>query len=41
MSHLTREQRYTIASMLQNGYKQNEIAHVINKDGSTGFPVET
>ena len=33
MSHLTRKQRYT-ASMLQNGYKQKEIALVINKDKS-------
>ncbi|OPZ02763.1 MAG: hypothetical protein BWZ11_00654 [Bacteroidetes bacterium ADurb.BinA395] len=34
MSHLTRKQRYTIVSMLQNGYKQKEIALVINKDKS-------
>ena len=29
MSHLTREQRYTISSMFQNGYNQKEIALVI------------
>ena len=34
MSHLTREQRYTICSMLQRGYNQSEIARVINKDKS-------
>jgi len=34
MSHLTKEQRYTIASMLQNGYNQTQIALVINKDKS-------
>lgn len=34
MSHLTREQRYTIASILQNGYNQKEIALVIKKDKS-------
>ena len=34
MSHLTREQRYTICTMLQSGYSQSEIARVINKDKS-------
>ena len=35
MRYLTREQRYTIASMLQNEYNQKkEIALVINKDKS-------
>ena len=34
MSHLTREQRYTICTMLQSGYPQSEIARVINKDKS-------
>lgn len=34
MSHLTKEQRYTIDSMLQNGYTQKEISQVINKDKS-------
>ena len=34
MSHLTREQRYTICTMLQSGYPQCEIARVINKDKS-------
>ena len=34
MSHLTREQRYTICTMLQRGYTQSEIARVINKDKS-------
>lgn len=34
MSHLTKEQRYTIDSMLQNGYNQKDIAQVINKDKS-------
>lgn len=34
MSHITREQRYTIYSMLQKGYNQTEIASVINKDKS-------
>ena len=34
MSHLTREQRYTICTMLQRGYAQSEIARVINKDKS-------
>lgn len=34
MSHLTREQRYTICTMLQNGYTQSEIARVINKNKS-------
>ena len=34
MSHLTKEQRYTIDSMLQNGYTQKDISQVINKDKS-------
>jgi len=34
MSHLTEHQRYTISNMLENGYKQSEIAKVINKDKS-------
>lgn len=33
-SQLTREQRYTIASMLKKGYNQSEIALVFNKDKS-------
>jgi IS30 family transposase len=34
MSHLTQEQRYTIASMKQQGYRQNQIAKTIGKDKS-------
>lgn len=34
MSHLTKEQRYTICTMLQRGYTQIAIARVINKDKS-------
>ena len=34
MSHLTEHQRYTISTMLENGYKQIEIAVIINKDKS-------
>ena len=34
MSHLTEHQKYTISTMLENGYKQSEIAKVINKDKS-------
>jgi len=34
MSHLTEHQRYTISTMLENGYKQSEIAIVIDKDKS-------
>jgi len=34
MSHLTREQRYTICTLFQRGYPQSEIACVINKDNS-------
>jgi IS30 family transposase len=34
MSHLTQEQRYTIASMKQQGYRQNQIAKTIDKDKS-------
>ncbi len=31
ISHLTRKQRHTICTMLQNGYPQSEITGVINK----------
>lgn len=34
MSHLTQEQRYTIATMKQQGYTQNKIAITIGKDKS-------
>jgi IS30 family transposase len=34
MSHVTAEQRYTIAMMLSQGYKQKEIASTIGKDKS-------
>lgn len=34
MSHLTVEQRYTIAQMLGQNFKQTEIAEVIGKDKS-------
>jgi len=34
MSHLTEHQRYTISTMLETGYKQSEIAIVIDKDKS-------
>jgi len=34
MSHLTQEQRYTIAVLHQNGFSQTHIASVINKDKS-------
>lgn len=34
MSHLTREQRYTISAMLQQGYSQTSIAKAIGKDKS-------
>lgn len=34
MSHITKEQRYTISKMLQSGFNQSEIARVINKDKS-------
>ena len=34
MSHLTQSQRYTISSMLKQGYKQKEIALIIGKDKS-------
>jgi len=34
MSHLTKEQRYTISTMLENGYKQSAIAKVISRDKS-------
>ena len=35
MKHLTAEQRYVIAALLQAGKKKNEIAKVIHKDKST------
>ena len=35
MKHITQEQRYTIFSMLEKGYKQEEIAKVIGKHPST------
>lgn len=34
MSHITESQRYTISCMLQQGYKQSEIAKAIHKDKS-------
>lgn len=34
MSHITESQRYTISSMLKQGYKQIEIAMAIDKDKS-------
>ena len=34
MGHLTKEQRYTIESMNNRGYKQVEIAVAIGKDKS-------
>lgn len=34
MSHLTEAQRYTISSMLKEGYTQKEIASIIEKDKS-------
>ena len=34
MSHLTKEQRYTITQMNEQGYSQKAIAEVINKDKS-------
>jgi IS30 family transposase len=34
MSHLTQEQRYTIANMKQLGYRQNQIATIIGKGKS-------
>ena len=34
MSHLTKEQRYTISVMLKQGYNQSEIAKTIGKDKS-------
>ena len=34
MSHLTREQRYTISEMLQSGYNQSEVARTIGKNRS-------
>jgi len=34
MAHLTKEQRYTISSMLKSGYSQSEIAKTIGKDKS-------
>ena len=35
MKHLTREQRYTISEMNEQGYSQKEIAKAIQKDKST------
>jgi len=35
MKHITREQRYTISTMLQKGYSQQAIADVTGKDKST------
>ena len=32
MSHLTKEQRYTIFVMKQQGFRNNQIANVIGKD---------
>lgn len=34
MAHITESQRYTIEVMLQEGYKQTEIARAIGKDKS-------
>jgi IS30 family transposase len=34
MSYVTAKQRYTIATMLSQGYKQKEIASTIGKDKS-------
>ena len=34
MSHLSKEQRYTIDRMLKEGYSQVEIAEVINRNKS-------
>lgn len=34
MSHLTKQQRYTIEVMYQNGKKKTEIAHIIGRDKS-------
>ena len=34
MSHLTKEQRYTIFVMKQQGFRNNQIANVIGKDKS-------
>ncbi len=34
MSHLTEHQRYTISTMLENGYKQIKIIVIINKNKS-------
>ena len=35
MKHLTKEQRYTISVMIQNGHSQKEIAETIGEDKST------
>ena len=37
MTHLTQEQRYTISSMLKQGYNKSEIARAITKDKSVVF----
>ncbi len=34
MTHITKEQRYSISSMLKQGYTQSEVARVIGKDKS-------
>ena len=34
MSHLTKEQRFTIFVMKQQGFRNNQIANVIGKDKS-------
>jgi len=34
MKHLTKEQRYTISTMLERGFSQTEIAKTIRKDKS-------
>lgn len=34
MSHLTNEQRHTIFVMKQQGFKNNQIANIIDKDKS-------
>ncbi len=35
MKHLTEKQRYTISVLIEQGYKQKEIARAIKKDKST------
>jgi IS30 family transposase len=34
MSHITKEQRYTISTMLKQGHIQSEISKLIGKDKS-------